>query len=273
MPRRTVLFAKVTREPQRRLMGEVEFFDDLMSALDPDQKVTRFGRTWRCSHPIDVGREFILGKLGFTHEGEEERTEYDETNKDFVTALATAEQTFFSHFVVEVSSEVVAFEERASLIRRQSFVGAFHSLLSESGLVTTVEPLGDPASLAEWAVTVERVTRLHALVKNPNPGWVEDAGALRELVLQTDAESVDVTVKASQGAGLNVGAPWIGGAYQQISVEGQGAMAATGMRGDQESRWTSGQRLRTDSLEEELTDDSNTIWTALIAKLKAIHDR
>src|SRR5450759_1630667 len=202
MPRRTVFFAKVTREPQRRLMGRVEFYDDLLLALDPDKKVSRYGRRWRFSRPVGTDREFILGKLGFTHEGEEERTEYDETSKDFVTALALAEETFFSHFAIDASSEVIAFEQRGTLIRRQSFVGAFQGLLGESGLVATVESLGDPASLAEWAVTVERVTRLHALVKNPNPGWVEDAGALRELVLQTDAESLDVTVKASQGAGL-----------------------------------------------------------------------
>jgi len=252
-------------------MGSIDFAPDLLLALDPDKTVSRYGRTWRCSRPIDADGQFILGKLGFTHEGAEERTEYDETTKDFVTAVALAEETFFSHFVIDATTELIAFEERGALIRRQSFIGAFHSLLGESGLIATVEPLGDPASLSEWAASVERVTRLHAIVKNPNPGWVEDAGALRELVLQTDAESVDVTVKASPGAGLNVGAAWIGGAFQQISLEGQGAMAATGLRGEQESRWTSGQRLRSDSLQEQPTDDSNTIWAALKAKLRSIH--
>lgn len=52
--------------------------------------------------------------------------------QDFVTASPPAHQTFFSHFVVDGRIEVIAFEERGSLIRRRSFVAAFEGLLDEA---------------------------------------------------------------------------------------------------------------------------------------------
>ena len=142
MPRRTVYFAKVTRGAQVTMADRASFRDAILEALDPQHKVERYGRTWRFSRPIDQV-EFILGKLGFTHEGEQEQTDYDEDAKDFVTALAPARQTFFSHFVIDTAAEVVAFEDRGRLIRRQSFMGAFDGLLEAAGLNVAVDALTD----------------------------------------------------------------------------------------------------------------------------------
>jgi hypothetical protein len=272
MPRRTIYFAKLTSGAQVTLADRGSFHDTILEALDPQHKVERYGRTWRFSRPIDQV-EFVLGKLGFTHEGEQEQTDYDEEAEDFVTALAPARQTFFSHFVVDIVAEVVAFEDRGRLIRRQSFLGAFDGLLEAAGLNVTVEPLTDPASLREWAASVERVVRIRASVRNPNPGWVDDAGAVRQLVEETDAESVDVTAKASQDHGLNVGAQWVDGALHQISEEGQGTMSAIGVRGEKESRWTSGQRVRSEELEESPQDASETIWSRIVDMLRGVYDR
>lgn len=272
MPRRTVYFAKVTRGAQVTMADRASFHDTILEALDPQHKVERYGRTWRFSRPIDQV-EFILGKLGFTHEGEQEQTDYDEDAKDFVTALAPARQTFFSHFVIDTAAEVVAFEDRGRLIRRQSFMGAFDGLLEAAGLNVAVDALTDPASLREWAESVERVVRIRATVQNPNPGWVDDAGAVRQLIEETDAESVDVTAKASQEHGLNVGARWVDGALQQISAEGQGSMSAIGVRGERESRWTSGQRVRSEELEESPQDASETIWSRIVDILRGVYDR
>lgn len=151
------------------------FRHDILAAIDPGLKATRYGRRWRFARPVEA-EGVVLGKLGFTHEGEEPLTEYDEEKQDFVTALAPARQTHFSHFVVDTDAEVMAFEDRGTLIRRQSFAGAFESLLQEGGFDASLDVLTDPASLREWAQTV-RVTRIHATVRNPNPGWVDDAGA------------------------------------------------------------------------------------------------
>lgn len=275
MPRRTIDFAKITRAQQLRLANTGDFHADLLRAIDPTNKVTRYGRTWRFSKPGEDDREFILGKLGFTHEGEQERTDYDEVAQDFITAVAAATQTFFSHFVVDTRLEIIAFEERGRLIRRRSFLAAFEGLLDEADFPATVEVLTDPAALREWAQTVDRVVSLRAVVKNPNPGWVRDAGAIRQLVEETEAATAAVTVKAAEGAGINITAPWVDGALQQISAEGQGSMSAVGIRKDgHEDRWANGQRPRTDSLEEEPTDPSETIWQRLIIRLRAnFHDR
>lgn len=82
-----------------------------------------------------------------------------------------------------------------------------------------------------------------------------------------------MTVKAAQEAGLNVDAGWVDGALHQISQHGQGSMSALGYKGKQESRWTSGQRARTETIDEEPSDSSPTIWGRLIAVLRPPHDR
>lgn len=260
-------FAKVTRAAQLKLEDR-DFGADLLRAINPSHKVIRYGRLWRFARPAEVDG-FILGKLGFTHEGEEQRTEYDERAQDFVTDMAPASQTYFSHWVADVATEVLAFEDRGRLIRRQSFIGAFQGLTEIADFDASVELLSDPTSLGAWAATVERVLRIRAVVHNPNPGWVRDAGAIRQLVVETDAESADITVKAAPEAGLNVTAEWVSGALQQISHEGQGTMTAMGVRHGRESRWTLGDRPRMEKLDEDLEDESATIWSKIIELLRA----
>lgn len=268
MPRRSIYFAKLTRSKQVKL-ADHDFRTDVFVAIDPRQIATRYGRTWRFARPHEDNSAFLLGKLGFTHQGEEERINYDEATQDFVTDLEPARQTFFSHFVIDYSTEVVGFEERGRLILKQSFIGAFEDLLRAADFDAQVELLGDPASFRDWAHTVERVVRIRAVVVSPNPGWVQDAGAIRQVVEEADAERVELAARATPDAGLNVDAPWIHGALHQITREGQGSVAAVGLRNDRESRWISGQRLRVETLEEEPFDDSGTIWTKMVGLLKA----
>ena len=266
MPRRTVLFAKITRDPQRRLFDQ-EFRTDMLAAIIPRRVVTRYTRTWRFSRPVEVDGEHIAAKLGFTHEGSQERIEYDEEAEDFVVTPALASETVYSHFVIDTSAEVMAFEIGGA-IERQSFIGAFRLLMADADFPATVELLTDPAGLRQWADTVDRVVLIRALVHNPNPGWAADAGAVRELVEEADASVADVTVKASQDGALNVGAEWVNGALQQISTEGQGRMSAVGKRGERESRWVSGQRVRTDSIDAEPGEPAESMWRRLIDKIR-----
>jgi hypothetical protein len=266
VPRRTVLFAKITRDPQRRLFDQ-DFRADMLAATNPQNKTTRYNRTWRFSRPVEVDAEHIAAKLGFTHEGNQERIEYDEEAEDFVVTEARESETVYSHFVIDTTSEVMAFEVGGA-IERQSFLGAFKNLLDEADFPATVELLTDPAGLRQWAETVDRVVTIRAVVHNPNPGWAADAGAVRELVQQAEAAVADVTVKASQDGALNVEAAWVNGALQQISTEGQGRMSATGIRKQRESRWVSGQRVRTDSIDEEPGEPAESVWRRLIVKIK-----
>lgn len=264
MPRRTVLFAKITRD--RRLFDQ-DFRTDTLAAIDPQNTTTRYNRTWRFSRPVEIDDRHIAAKLGFTHEGDQERIEYDEEAEDFVVTPARASETVYSHFVIDTVQEVMAFEVGGA-IERQSFIGAFRNLLSDADYLATVELLTDPAGLRQWAETVDRVVLIRAVVHNPNPGWAADAGAVRELVEEADASVADVTVKASQDGALNVGAEWVNGALQQISTEGQGRMSAVGRRGERESRWASGQRVRTDNIDEEPGEAAQSVWRRLIDKIR-----
>jgi hypothetical protein len=180
VPRRTVLFAKITRDPQRRLFDR-DFRTDILAAINPQNRTTRYGRTWRFSRPVEMDADHIAAKLGFTHEGDQERIEYDEEAEDFVVTAARESETLYSHFVIDTSSEVMAFEVGGA-IERQSFIGALKSLLHDADFQSAVELLTDPAGLRQWAETVDRVVAIRALVHNPNPGWAADAGAVRELV-------------------------------------------------------------------------------------------
>ena len=269
MPRRTIYFAKITRDPQRRVFDQ-DFRTDILEAIDPELVEERYGRIWRFSRPVEVAETLVAGKLGFTHEGEQQQAEYDEVRQDFVTVQAPARQTVFSHFVIATDLEVMAFEDRGREIRRQSFLGAFQGLLHEGDFLASVEELTDPASLADWVASVDRVVRLKAVVHNPNPGWVRPAGAVRALVEQSGAETADVTVTASPDGALDTGAEWIDEVLDQVSTEGQGKMAAVGYRGEHESRWTTGQRVRTETLEEDPGDDSLSIWRRIAGKLREV---
>jgi len=266
VPRRTVLFAKITRDPQQRMFDQ-DFHTDILRAINPRLVTTRYGRTWRFSRPVDLDADHIAAKLGFTHEGDEERIEYDEEAEDFVVTAARARETVYSHFAIDTTAEVMAFEIGGA-IERQSFLGAFNRLLRDGNFPADVDVLTDPAGLRQWADTVDRVVTIRAVVHHPNPGWAADVGAVKEVIEQADAEVADVTVKASQDAGLNVEANWVNGALQQISTEGQGRMSATGRRGERESRWVSGQRVRMDSIDEEPGETADSIWRRLVEKIR-----
>lgn len=268
MPRRTVFFAKITRDPQQGIWDK-SFPEDILRALDPDLTYQFHRRVWRFSAP-DLMGEYITAKLGFTVEGEEAKVEYDESRHDFVTRLGVARQTHFSHFVIDPASEVVAFEERGKVIRQQAFVRAFSALLHEARFPCDVTLLPDPARLAEWAREVDRVIQVHAVVHNPNPDWIPGAGALRDLIVESFADVAEVTARERPGQGLNVDAPWIQGAVDQIGEHAQGKVSAVGVRGHSVRRWHSGQRARTESMEQEPTDESPSIFDRLIGLWRGI---
>lgn len=270
MAERTVYFAKITRSPQGGLF-DLSFLLDITAAIDPHLHVTRYSKTWRLSRPATLEDRFVLGKLGFVRTAPAAETTYDEEREDFVTTLGVANEGSFSMFVIDATREILAFEERPPDIKQQAFLGAFRRLLEEARFDASVELLTDPRDFAEWVATVERVVRVRAVVHDPNPGWNEDAGALREIVEQAAAERAEVVAVAPEGGSLNAMAPWIEGALDQIAEHGQGQLAAVGIEGEARVRWRSGKVLRSATIRDEDADSPEGVWGWITRKIRDIY--
>ena len=271
MAERTIYFAKITRQPQRRLF-DTDFHHDLLAALIPAQHVTRYHRDWRFSRPTEIGTDFITGKLGFVRRAPTAATTYDDAIQDFVTTQALADEGSFTMYAVDTNREVVAFEDRPPDIRRQSFVGAFRALLDENDFPAAVEPLTDPNDFDRWAASVDRVVRVRAVVHSPNPEWHAGAELVRRIVQESAAERAEVVAVARPDTGLDARAPWIDGALQQVAEHGQGKVSATGVARGIKTTWESWTRLRTSTIHENETTTPQQVWEWLLSKLRDLHD-
>ncbi|MFP5343553.1 MAG: hypothetical protein ACLGIJ_11615 [Candidatus Limnocylindria bacterium] len=272
MADRTVYFAKITRGPQVGLFDR-SLLGDIVTAIDPHKQVTRYNKTWRFSRPATLEDRFVLGKLGFVRTAPAAETTYDEEREDFVTTVGVANEGSFSMFVIDGEREILSFEERPPDINQQAFLGAFRRLLEEAGFPATVELLTDPRDYAQWVATVDRVVRVRAVVYNPNPGWSEDAGALREVVEQAEAERAEVVAVAPDDGSLNARAPWIEGALDQIAEHGQGQLSAIGVEGELRVRWKTGQVVRTATIRDEDADSPEGVWGWLANKIRDFYGR
>jgi len=205
MPNQVVLFAKVTRDKQLRLGNSGSFHDDVVVALDPDNRYESYQRTWRISapEPLDGGR-YVAGKLGFEHVGEGTEVRYDEEAHDFITDASLAKETHFAHFVIDADREIVGFEERKQHISRSRFIRVLEAILEEGGFACEITLLSDARSLLEWATEVDRVVQVRAVVHDPNPGWSTKAGLLRQLIVESHAETAEIEVKEEAGEGIDV---------------------------------------------------------------------
>ena len=267
MADRTVFFAKITR---RDAFLTETFAAWLARAIDPTVTVTRYNRTWRFARQ-HIQEGFVVSRLGFVRITAGQQTRYDEVEQDFVVEEGEVSKGSFSHFVVDVQREIVAFEERPPEVRPQSFTSNFKALVEESGTRVSIELLADPATFPVWAGSVDRVTTVRAVVQNPNPGWSEDAADIRNLAEQAAAEEVDISAKAVDGESLNAGARWIRGAIEQVAEHGQGSVRATGRRGEDIVHWRSGQSRRTATMPEAIAGLGEAAWAWLAQRLRDIY--
>jgi hypothetical protein len=262
---RRLFFAKLTRREQR--VWDHSFGDDLRAALDPDNVVTRYDRSWRVSQTV-TGDGFIAGKFGFVGASEAESGYYDELVHDFVVAQVQREQAPFSHFVVDLATEILAFEERPPEIRLQSFVGAFSKLVAEASPPFEIDVLTDPETYQAWADSVDRVKSLKAVLSRPNPGYVDTVEVLERALEEAEATTVELLAKSSAtDDGLNKDTPWFVGALDQVSSHGQGKLIATGTRNSVTVRWESQRRTKVEILAAPPADDRQ-LWQELVDRIR-----
>ena len=244
----------------------------MLEALDPHAEVTRYRRKWRVSKPEHLDDAHLAGRFGFVQEAAAQETTYDETLQDFVTTEGRTSEGSFSNFVVDTTTEIVAFEERLPDIQAGSFVNNFRALITGPDIVR-IELLLDPASFPAWTASLDRLTEVRAVVKDPNPGWNEDAGAIRELVEDAGAEEADIKVKAPEGGSLEASAAWIAATISQVAEHGQGSVLAIGVRGEDKVRWRSGESRRTATMPEEVASAPRGPWDWMRRRLVDWYDR
>jgi hypothetical protein len=265
---RDVYFAKITRNQTGAF--DHPFAHDLLAALnphlDPDRHVTRYGREWKLSRPKEEAG-FIVGKLGFVRTSPTAEMRYDDTIEDFVTDESYASQGSVSMFVVDAQREIMAFEERLPDIKCQSFLGAFRPLLHQDDPRWSVQLLPDPTEFDEFIRSVDSIQRIRAVVRRPNPGFLDDAKNFEDVITQTHAERAEIVAVAPRGEGLNPTAPWVKGALAQITEQGKGSLTASGIKEGRRRTWKFGTRLQVAVISDDI-DTAENIWSWMARQVR-----
>ena len=155
--KRQVWIGRLNRRMQS--LFDSEFASDVLEALDPSKQIESYNRRWRLSKP-ELRGEYIHGKLGFERLSSTEEVSYDESVFDFVVEIGPSQQGNFSQFVISIRTQRIAFEQKGSIIKRQSFHHAFNKILRDTGF--ELDFLPDEESFENWLEEVDRVTKFSA---------------------------------------------------------------------------------------------------------------
>jgi hypothetical protein len=217
--------SSIRRDPQQLALVHERFPAQLARALDPDHVVSYYGREWRLAQP-HWSDSSLFGKLGFARRARTEAVSYDEASHDWITQESPAAQGNYSHFVIDLPTQYIAFEEKGQDITHKAFVNAFDRFLSNGGL--EVDLLTDSRTFEAWLSSVDRVTRFYVSIKAPNPGYSKRAEETRRIAEEIAAERL--SVEATSEAGLHVRGTLLEGAAETAS-RGNGAYRASGFAG------------------------------------------
>jgi hypothetical protein len=243
---------------RRHSLFDSAFAEDLLAALDPTLTVERHDRRWRLSKP-ELQSGFICGKLGFERLSSEEAVSYDEEALDFVVETGPAQQGNFSQFVVSLSSQRVAFEQKGNEIRRQSFRGAMNKILADSGF--QLDFLLDEESFEVWLDDVDVVTRFTAKLRPPNPSPRARAEEINKLLIaEPESEETQVVMKSRRG--LRAKNTAIIGIAEHAG-EGHADFSATALKKGALKFFDSTRRLLQAAMEVADDEDEDSIWRKL----------
>jgi hypothetical protein len=168
----------------------------LRRVLVPGASVERYRRIWRLGHTV-TDNGFIVGRIGF--ESERETFTWNAETRDFTPSPTPNGQVV--PFVVALEAFTVVFQIRPPSIRPRSFTGALEEILSSSGTSEywRVESLTRRIPFEEWRASVDKVTRMHFHIEQPNPNW-EGRPQLEELMRRLgDLDSADFGFAAENG--------------------------------------------------------------------------
>jgi hypothetical protein len=251
------------------------FERDILDALDPQQVITRYDRTWRLSRPQQLDDEpAIFGKLGFqSGQPNDDEVQYDEEAEDFIAIPRSRGRGQFSYYVLDLEERYLVFEERRD-IRRTSFAGALRGILERSegpNAAFEAEFVADMGELDDWLSNTDRVTRFFVSVRQPNPGWDErDARLVRQIMEEANAGRLNLEVTPhGDGPGLQVQGtglvPFIDYAQQAYGV-----VRATGEVQQNRTFFDSGRRIAGADIDTSDREPVDTYLRRLWDRLKSI---
>jgi hypothetical protein len=174
----------------------------IRTAIKPGNRASRYGREWIVGQTEELDG-ILAGRIGF--QGEPGTAEiWDDDTKDFLHTAVPNGLT--APFAIDLKTLVAVMQPRGSLIKVNSLISAFEALLNQASGRWRLEPVRERMSLSEWKASVERVTAVKFLIREPNPHY-HDAKNLQELMEQMESEVIELEAKSP--AGLNLAAPFI----------------------------------------------------------------
>lgn len=268
MPRIHICFSKIARKPQRNLF-ERSFNDDIREALDPKAQVERYGRNWRFAKWKERNG-YLVGKFGFSSQGTEMVTDYDDAAQDFVELQVNSKLSSCALWVLDTQKQVLAFEIKPPLIEYQSFKGAFEGFLQlhpDAGL--TFEDYVETARFLAWVKNdIERIISFKANLRTPNPDYSKDTDYILATLEQTNADTARVEFHKLDGSGDSLNTE---GTIEQIVKYGEtgySSIKAEGKKGDLTKTYDSKKRIHKErvSVIESIADDAK--WDIIIERLR-----
>ena len=270
MARLLIFFGKVAYKPQRTLFQALgaKFIDDIKEVVNPDTPISRYGRTWRVSQPVCKDK-FFMGKLGFMSSATETKTYYDEKQKDFIEQPVDTKQGYYIQWVIDLSTQMIAFEAKPPDIKYQSFIGAFGSLLNERpDIGLTIEGIVQSARFFEWATQVDRITKFTAHLRPPNPDFASRPRFIRELLEDTNADSAKVELSKNKESSETLNTQKTIRDLVKYGEDGYSTISAHGFRNESPTTFDSKREMPIEQIDVPPPTSVDKIWDYIIEALK-----
>jgi hypothetical protein len=255
---RRVSVARINRREQLSLFEADDFRSALVAALDPSVETAWRNRTWRLSRPVE-SNGLLLGKLGFTRFADEQSVEYDEVIQDYVVEESPGMVKNFAQYVIDLSSQIMVFEQRPNDIKRESFAGAMGAILQTHGF--TVDLLPDESSFNEWLGTIDILTSFKATIVPPNPSPRQRAEDINRVLLR-EPQSQQTSIELESDTGLDADTDAIEGAATH-SADGHGRFRARALRNQAVTIFDSGRKILDFGMRFTAEDTEESLWAGL----------
>ncbi|QYJ04237.1 hypothetical protein KUV85_00720 [Nocardioides panacisoli] len=171
----------------------------------------QFQRKW-ATGDRERGDDFMTGLLGWDRQGPEEPEHtYDETNDHWQTERRRRKTSAVAPFAVLVDGHYLGVMRHSSFTP-QNVASAMESLLnfgeSTRRIPTTewaVEPVGDESQFLDWLGSLDRLTEVRFVFRQPNPDAEELFARLDQRITSMGADQIEQRITAKgEEASLDV---------------------------------------------------------------------
>ncbi len=179
--------------------------DHINESLNPESYLIYRGRQWRLSRPIlSRDGEFIAGRLGFQTVDLRHEMAYNEDTFDFEKREAPPARGTLIHYIVHYPSGRIAVETNKDISQK-----AARAVLEKffnkpySPRKYRVEFIPD-MTFDEWVSEVREIKTLQVRIDRPNPNWSALPGIGRRIIRPSNAQHLDVVLRATATQPLNL---------------------------------------------------------------------